>query len=396
MHEIVGADAVIDGKARSISGVRVLGRYRLQIRLTRPLGDFTARLTMPFFCPILPNTPIDPAGIDDPPGSGPYYVAERIVEPADRAAAKPVLPRRPAGERRPDRLDDRESRRGLRCRDRAGPDRPAAPPRHPPRRTGGSPTVRHQPAGRAVLRRPTLSTWYFAFNHDRPAFRGRGQIPLKKAINYAIDRPALARAFGYLAGRRTDQMLPPALGATRASTRSGGRPGDGAEVARARRSSRPTLVLYASNSGIGVALAQVLAFNLKQIGIDLDVKYFDTDASARGPSTGRAVRPRPQRLGSRLRRPGGVLRPRCSIPKAGRHQLRTSTTARRTRGSRRRTGCRRGAAQGLGRPRRRPDARRPTLGAVRHRTRRVFVSRSFGCVVLHPVYGVDLAAACKK
>ncbi|HET9288477.1 MAG TPA: ABC transporter substrate-binding protein, partial [Gaiella sp.] len=49
MHEIAGADAVIDGKAKSISGVRVLGRHRLQVRLTRPLGDFTARLTMPFF-----------------------------------------------------------------------------------------------------------------------------------------------------------------------------------------------------------------------------------------------------------------------------------------------------------------------------------------------------------
>ena len=78
MREIVGAVAVMEGKAKAISGVRVLDRYRLQIRLTRPVGDFTARLTMPFFCPILPNTPIVPEGIDNPPGSGPYYVAERI------------------------------------------------------------------------------------------------------------------------------------------------------------------------------------------------------------------------------------------------------------------------------------------------------------------------------
>ena len=77
MREIVGATSVIDGKAQSISGVRVLGRYRLQIRLTRPVGDFTARLTLPFFCPILPNTPI--AEINDPAGSGPYYVDDRVV-----------------------------------------------------------------------------------------------------------------------------------------------------------------------------------------------------------------------------------------------------------------------------------------------------------------------------
>ena len=79
MREIAGAVAVMEGKAQTISGVRVLGRYRLQIQLTRALGDFTARLTLPFFCPVLPKTPVDPSGIDNPPGSGPYYVAEWIA-----------------------------------------------------------------------------------------------------------------------------------------------------------------------------------------------------------------------------------------------------------------------------------------------------------------------------
>ena len=67
MREIVGATDVIEGRARSISGIRVLGRYRLQIRLTRPLGDFTARLTLPFFCPILPSTPSTQPGSTTPP-----------------------------------------------------------------------------------------------------------------------------------------------------------------------------------------------------------------------------------------------------------------------------------------------------------------------------------------
>ena len=62
MHEIVGADAVIEGRAKTISGVRALGPYRLRIGLTKPLGAFTARLTMPFFCPLLPNTRIEPDG----------------------------------------------------------------------------------------------------------------------------------------------------------------------------------------------------------------------------------------------------------------------------------------------------------------------------------------------
>ena len=41
MHEIVGADAVAAAGAKTISGIQVLGRFRLQIQLTKPLGDFS-------------------------------------------------------------------------------------------------------------------------------------------------------------------------------------------------------------------------------------------------------------------------------------------------------------------------------------------------------------------
>jgi peptide/nickel transport system substrate-binding protein len=121
----------------------------------------------------------------------------------------------------------------------------------------------------------SLNTQYFAFNHDRPAFKGRGQIPLKKAINYAIDRPALARTFGYLGGRRTDQLLPRALGRDESIY-----PIKGADPAAARkwlaqaRFKPSRLVLYAWNSLHGPAAAQVFKSDLEQIGIDVDVKYF--------------------------------------------------------------------------------------------------------------------------
>ena len=150
MHEIVGASAVIDGKAASISGIRVLDRYRLQIRLTKPLGDFTARLTLPFFCPVLPNTPIDP-GDRQPGGVGPLLRLRASREPAHRAEAQPVL--------RGDR--PRTSTRSWRQSARAG--KPACSPSSrtgsttasfsippPAYRVGGE--VRHQPDGRAGLR----------------------------------------------------------------------------------------------------------------------------------------------------------------------------------------------------------------------------------------------------
>jgi ABC-type oligopeptide transport system substrate-binding subunit len=213
MHEIVGADAVIAGKAAAISGVRVVAPYRLQIRLTKPLGDFIARLTVPFFCPVLPNTEVDPAGIDAPAGSGPYYVAERVLN------RQTVLRRNPfyRGDR-PANVDAIVHTVGLApeaCVLAIEQDRIDVCPFTPV----SDATLRRLVQQYGINRRggqffvgPGLSTWFLAFNHDRPALKGPGQIPLKKAINYAIDRPALARAFGYLSGRRTDQLLPPDLG----------------------------------------------------------------------------------------------------------------------------------------------------------------------------------------
>src|SRR5512132_3521762 len=274
LHEIVGADAVIAGKAKAITGVRVLGPYRLQIRLTKPLGDFTARLTMPFFCPLQRDTRIDPAGIDDPPGSGPYYVAEWIP-------SRQVVLRRNRFYRggRPANADEivLAIMGGEACRLAVEDDRidecayglSSGSWREIAAKYGIN-----RPGGRFFVR-PALATWYFAFNHDRRAFKGPGQIPLKKAINYALDRPELARAFGYLGATRTDQMLPPVLSRDAgiySLTRSD--PATARKWLKRARFQPSTLVLYTWNTPFGITAAQVFAFDLKQIGIDVEVKYF--------------------------------------------------------------------------------------------------------------------------
>ena len=255
----------------------MLDRDRLQIRLTEPVGDLTARLTMPFFCPILPSTPVDRA-TDNPAGSGPYYIAEHA------ANQRIVLKRNPfyrGG--RPANVDQMVWTTGESVEacllaveeDRVRLLRPTGRP--PGRLARARREVRDQPPRGRLFVGPSLATWALAFNHDRPAFRGPGQIPLKKAINFAIDRPAMVRPFGYLGGKRTDQMLPPAL-ARPASIY----PLGGADVVAARRwyaraRVKPSkLVFYTSALPQHVAVAETLAFNLKQIGIDLEVKYFST------------------------------------------------------------------------------------------------------------------------
>jgi hypothetical protein len=38
----------------------------------------------------------------------------------------------------------------------------------------------------------------------------------------------------------------------------------------------------------------------------------------------------------------------------------------------------------------------PPVAPFLHTNIRAFISKSFGCFSMHPFYGVDIAAACKK
>ena len=381
-------------EGETISGVRVLGRYRLQIRLTKPLGDFTARLTMPFFCPILPSTPIDPAG-----DQRPARVGAVLRRRADREP-RIVLKRNPyyrGG--RPANVDQSSGRsarrrRGLPDSRRAGPDRllrRLVPPRRvsAPRRA-----VRDQPAGRAVLRRTSALRPGTSPSTTTGRRSRAGPDPAQEG-DQLRDRPAGARARVRVprAARRTDQMLPPALGRDGEHLPARGRRprtgGGGSARARQAEQARPL-----HDNAAGVASAQVFAFNLKQIGIDVEVKYFDFEVPNEKAATGASRTTSSLPAG----RPTTPTRPRSSSrssPEAKRRQLlvlrRPASTADR------------GGEPPDRRARRRAWAdldvdlmRNNPPWAPFSTGRASFVSASFGCFLSHPVYGVDLAAACKK
>jgi len=107
-HDIVGAQAYLDGQAASISGLETPDRYTLVIRLTKPAGDLGARLALSLAVPI-PPSPVDPqlpfgvaAGHDDGYGrflvsSGPYMLegSEALdfsLPAADQPAASGIVP----------------------------------------------------------------------------------------------------------------------------------------------------------------------------------------------------------------------------------------------------------------------------------------------------------------
>ena len=122
---------------------------------------------------------------------------------------------------------------------------------------------------------------YFAFNHDRPAFKGGsnglGNVGLEKAINFAIDRHAILAQGGYLAGKRTDQILPPGMAGFRDANLY---PLAGPNLTAAKKAlatgtaPSSSLVYYTCNSGTCPLRAQIVQFDLKQIGVNLDVRPF--------------------------------------------------------------------------------------------------------------------------
>jgi len=395
LREIVGAVAVIDGDAESISGIRVLARDRLQIRLTKPIDDLLARLTMPFFCPVAPGTP-PPGPATVPAGSGPYYVAMHVFN------QQIVLRRNPYyGGERPASVDQivwtignsLEACRLAVDEDRADlcgePGAPATEVRGLAEKYGIN-----RPGGRFFVS-PSRGTWFFVFNHDRPAFRGAGQIPLKKAINYAIDRPALVRPFGFLSQKRTDQLLPPVF--ARAASIY---PLVGADPATARRwyakaRYKPEkLVLYTWNFPPAVAGAQVLAYDLAQVGIQLEVKYFDPDTVyARMLTPGEPYDIALQGWAADYPDPAGflvaILAPRGALHLAVDPRVRDRVDA-----ANRLTGeARLRAFADLDVELMRDD---PPWAPFANTQFRTFVSPSIGCFHYDALLGMEITALCKK
>ena len=185
----------------------------------------------------------------DPAGSGPYYVYERI--PNQRIVLRRNPFYREGARRTSTRSCGRSTARRLAClpSSRIGSTTASLSAASPTAYRGLAEKYGiNRPDGQLFVR-PGLSTWYYAFNHDRPAFDGPGQIPLKKAINFAIDRLALTRPAGYLAGKRTDQILPPALARSASIYPLGGLNLAAARRFYARARYQPTtLVLYTASA----------------------------------------------------------------------------------------------------------------------------------------------------
>ena len=272
---VQGAQAVIDGKARTISGVRAQGN-KLVVQLTKASPDFLARLTMPFMQAIDTNLArqIDANGINQYASCGPYYFSSRTP---GRSITLKRNPHYKGG--RAANVDTIQVNVGndiavqFQNVERATSDYAS---------TGIPPTEwknvvskygLNKKDGRVQVR-SLLDIRYVAMNHSRPMFKNNPG--LAKAVNWTVDRQAFSAQGGYLYGKRTGQILPPGM--------LGYKPQGiyplritANTIKQAKKLAEGNLrggkaVLWSSNSGIAPLQAQLIQYNLRQIGLDAEIR----------------------------------------------------------------------------------------------------------------------------
>ena len=270
-------DSPAAGYVREVVGVHAVGA-RLIVRLRKKLPDFPARLTMPYFCPVPTDLPIAPEGVGAPlPGSGPYYISEFV------RGSRVVLKRNPYyGGTRPHHVDqivfdvgdeqltiNHEVVTGERDVDV-----------NPPISTLGELGAKYGVNEQQFFSVRSANVYYVWMNTERPLFRNNPT--LRQAVNFALDRTAMLRAFGQNYGSRTDSYLPPGLPGYLNVHPYPVRHPDFAkarELARGhRRSGKAVMYTCDANPALFACLAhaQIVQYDLKQIGIDVEIKAFPT------------------------------------------------------------------------------------------------------------------------
>jgi peptide/nickel transport system substrate-binding protein len=278
VHDIVGADEYHGGQASSISGITIGKKKELIIQLERPAGDFLTRLTLPLFCAVPLNAP--PANPDAVVVSaGPYY-----VESFNRDGTT-ILRRNPnySGKRPrffdaivfqahvPPATSEADIKAGT--VDYAADGLPIEDYTQIGADFGpGSPAA--QAGHQQFFVNPLLATRWVALNTSRPLF---ANVQLRKAVNYALDRPAMSAATGAYGLSPTDQILPPGMPGFRDDDLY---PLGGPDLATAQALATAsgqvpaTAVLYAQDTPPGHHWAQVIQTDLAAIDIDVQPQFF--------------------------------------------------------------------------------------------------------------------------
>jgi peptide/nickel transport system substrate-binding protein len=263
VQDIVGARAVMAGQATNPSGLQVRGD-KLIVRLTHPARDFPARTAFSAFCAVPADLPVTAEGVGAPlPGAGPYTITQFVP------GQSLVLKRNPFYHGpRPHHVNEIDY---LSVPDAVAAVETGAADFDEDTIPADLPT---DPRYRGQLHSvPGITVRFIVLNSARPLFRNNAR--LRQAVNFAIDRKALIEARGGpITGVPSDQNLPTSM------------PGfvDGRiyplrhpdlKTARALAHGHTrggTARLYIKDDPVDIAQSQIIARDLRPIGIRVVVK----------------------------------------------------------------------------------------------------------------------------
>jgi len=210
--DIVGAEKFAETKQGGIPGIVTDDKTgKITIDLVQPRGTFENELALMFVAPVPPSTPDKDQSATPIPATGPYEIVsskpgqswnyERNPE-WEKTNAK-LMPDLPGGHvdkinitvmrNQSTQVNDIESGKLNWIFDPPPTDRYTQ--------------TKEKYEGTQFRTEPTISTYYFWMNQERPPF---DDVKVRQAVNYAVDPDALVRIYsGQLAP--TQQILPPGM-----------------------------------------------------------------------------------------------------------------------------------------------------------------------------------------
>ena len=269
---IVGAQDFIDGKAKEISGYKVVDDYTVQITLEKPDGSFLLAMTMPFTS-VLPEEWVKEVGKDikrKPLGTGPYVITDWTPGQSITAvrnenwtgdANQWVTDMKFVFSSNPGTALLKLERGEV---DVLGDSIPAADYV----RTKNDPTW-----GNYVIDAPQIA-WYYVFMNvlEKPF----DDVKVRQAMNYAIDTPRIQKL---LAGQSTplNQIYPDGMPGYQADAQFYTYDPEKAKslLAEAGLANGFKTTFYAHNVDPFPKLAQSIQADLKAVGIDASIKLMD-------------------------------------------------------------------------------------------------------------------------
>jgi ABC-type oligopeptide transport system substrate-binding subunit len=268
--DIVGAQAVNLGAAQHVRGVTAKGRT-LTIRLVHADPAFLFVMTMPFFQATSKTLQLTHEVTGSYPSAGPYFYSRNDVNVETSIRRNPYWKRGP-GRMRPRNLTGvdviwNQDEDALLAQVQAG--QIDEDPWIPPDEVQGVADEYGVNKTRFWVK-PFNCTGSLLFNNANPLFRKN--VPLRKAINWAVDRTDYVAVSGPYAGSPWTHLLPPGFPGSSSKTL---KPyGAHADIPKAKKlaaghfRSGHIVVIYPGYGPYYVSLAQLVRRDLMRLGFD--------------------------------------------------------------------------------------------------------------------------------